>query len=198
MQIQDELKIQKATFAGISMGAAVVLRIALAHPSRITALTLMGSTAEASTPEGDASTQQMRDIWVSTPSPSEDIMDIGIRSWGGDPDVTGPRAKRIKQYWVTRHSGAESVDAILQSVNERDALLPRLHEITVPVLLIHGEKDETWELEGALRIQDAIGKDKAKTYIVKDSGHLVIHMRDSEDVSQAIAKFINQVPLQNS
>lgn len=66
------------------------------------------------------------------------------------------------------------------------------------MLLIHGEKDETWKLEGALRIQDLIGKDEARIYIVKDSGHLAIHMRVSEDVSQVIAKFINQVPLQDS
>ena len=198
MQIQDELKIQKASFVGASMGAAIALRLALTHPSHVTALILMGSTADASTAEGTAAVNQMRDIWVSTPSPSEEIMDIAIRSWGGDPDVNGPRAQRVKRDWVARHSGADNVDSILQSVDQRDYLLPRLHEITVPVFLIHGEKDETWKLEGALRIRDAIGKATTKTYIVKHSGHLVIHMRDSEDVSQVIAKFLNEVVPQQS
>lgn len=175
------------------MGSCIALRIALSHPSRITALILIGSTAEASSPEATTAFSQMRDIWVSTPTPSEEIMDTAIRTWGGDPDVKGPRARRVKEHWVARHSGAENVDPILQSMEQRESLLPRLHEIAAPVLLVHGEKDETtWKVEGALRIRDAIGKAKAKTYIVKDSGHLVIHMRDSEDVSQAIAKFLNQ------
>jgi pimeloyl-ACP methyl ester carboxylesterase len=76
------------------MGSCIALRIALSHPSRITALALMSSTAEASSPEATAALSQMRDIWVSTPTPSEEIMDIAIRSWGGDPDVKGPRAQR--------------------------------------------------------------------------------------------------------
>jgi 3-oxoadipate enol-lactonase len=158
----------------------------------------MASTADASSVEATAAVDQVRDIWVSTPSPSEEIMDVAIRGWGGDLDVNCPRAQRIKQNWAARHSGAENVDSILQSVNQRESLLPRLHEITVPVLLIHGEKDETWNIQGALRIQDAIGKAKAQTYIVKDSGHLVIYMRDSEDVSQIIAKFMHQIFPQDS
>jgi 3-oxoadipate enol-lactonase len=180
------------------MGSCIALRIALSHPARITALVLMASTVDASSPEGKAAFYQMRDIWVSTPTPSEEIMNIGIQGWGGEPDVKGPRALRVKHYWVERYSGAESVDAILKSVEERDNLFPRLHEIAVPVLLVHGELDETWKLEGMLRIRDALANAKVETYVVKGSGHLVIHMRDSEDVSQAIAQFVNQVLPQGS
>lgn len=198
MQTQDELQIQKAIFAGVSMGAGIALHIALSHPSRITALILMGSTADATTAEATAAISQVRDIWVSTPSPSEEIMDIAIRGWGGDPDVKGPRAQRIKRYWAERHSGAENVDPVLQSIEQREFLFPRLHEITAPVLLVHGEKDETWKLEGMLHIRDALVNTQVKTYVVKDSGHLVIHMRDSEDVSQVMVKFIDEVLPQDS
>lgn len=176
----------------ISMGAGIALRIALSHCSHVTALILMGSTSDASIPEAIAAISKVRDIWVSTSSPSEEIIDIAIRAWGGDPDLNGPCAQRIKRYWVARHSGADNVDPILQSVDQGECLLPKLHDITVPVLLIHGGDDETWKLEEALRIQDAIGKAKAKTHIVKDSGHLVVHMRDSEDISQVIAEFVKR------
>jgi esterase/lipase len=63
----------------------------------------------------------------------------------------------------------------------------------VPVVLIHGEQDETWELEKMLHIRDARVSTKVKTHVVKDSGHLVIYMRDSEDVSQVIAEFVSRV-----
>jgi len=175
------------------MGACIAMRTALSHPSRTSALILMASTAEAS-----AVVAQMRDVWVSTPEPSAAIMDLAIQSWGGNPDVNGPRAQRVKSDWIARHSGAENVDPVLQSVDEREHLLPRLREISVPVLLVHGEKDETWKLDGALRIRDAIGEARSEIYVVKDSGHLVVHMRDSEDVSRVIARFVERVLTQNS
>jgi 3-oxoadipate enol-lactonase len=153
----------------------------------------MASTAVASNAESTAAINQVRDIWVSTPSPSEDIMDVAIQGWGGDPNVLGPRAKLIKRHWVTRHSGAENVDAILQSVEQRESLLQRLHEVSVPVLLVHGEMDESWKLQGALDIRDQLVNSKVALIVVKKSGHLVVHMRDSEDVSQAIAKFVNGI-----
>jgi 3-oxoadipate enol-lactonase len=175
------------------MGACIALRIAISNPSRVTALVVMASTAEPSSPEGTAAIGQVRDIWVSTPSPSEEIMDVAIQAWGGAPDVKGPRAQRVKRHWLQRHSGAENVDAVLESVDRRENLLPRLHEIMVPVMLIHGEQDETWKLENILHIRDALVSAKVKTHIVKDSGHLVIYMRDSKDVSQVIAEFVSQV-----
>jgi hypothetical protein len=84
----------------------------------------------------------VRDIWVSTPSPSEEIIDIVIRGWAGDPDVSSPHAQRIKRYWVARHSGVENVDTILQSMEQRENLLTKQHEIIVQVLLVYGELDE--------------------------------------------------------
>ena len=175
------------------MGSGIALRMALSHPSLVTALVLMSSTADAPTAEGVAAIDKVRDVWVSTPSPSEKIMNIAMMGWGGDPDVHGPRAQLVKRHWVERHSGAENVDAILQSVNQRESLFHRLHEVTVPSLLVHGDRDETWDLQGALRIRDALVNADVKMHIVKDTGHLLIHMRDSEDVSQVIWEFIRGV-----
>lgn len=195
--LQDELKIERAILVGISMGASIAFCIALSHPSRVKALISIASTGEASSPDASAAIAKVRDIWVSTRSPSEEIMDISIRGWGGNPDVKGPRAMSVKQHWVKRHSGAENVDSILDSVCHRENLLHRLHKIIVPVMLIHGEKDETWKLEGMLRIRDVLVNAKVEIFVVKDSGHLVIHMRESEDVSEAMADFIIQVLQQN-
>ena len=172
------------------MGACIALRMALSDQSRISALILMSSTANAETPESLATVTQMRDVWVSTPSPSEDIMNIAIRSWGGDLDVDGPRAQQVKRDWIKRHSGAEQVDSTLQSMIERDNLVERLHEITVPVLLVHGEQDATWELAHAEIIQKGLVNSKVDMKVIKDSGHLLVWMRDSDDVSQMIADFV--------
>jgi 3-oxoadipate enol-lactonase len=173
------------------MGGLIALRMALSHNSRIDALILMSTTAGEESAEGNAATTQVRDIWVSTPSPSEEIMNIAIQGWGGDPDVNGPRAQRIKRDWVERHSGAERVDPVLQSVAQRENLLGRLHEITVPVLIVHGQLDATWSLEHAANIQNGLVNAKVIMKVVRDSGHLVVWMRDSEDVSRMMADFVN-------
>jgi len=118
-------------------------------------------------------------------------MDIAIRGWGGEPDVTGSRAQQIKRDWVARHSGAENVDAILQSMKLRDDLRERLGEIAMPVLIVHGEKDATWSLKHAEEIRDGLVTTKVHLNIVRDSGHLVLWMRDSEDVSAMVVDFVD-------
>ena len=177
------------------MGGCIALRMALSHNSRIAALILMSTTANEGSPGAKAAITQVRDIWVSTPSPSEDIMNISIQGWGGDPDVNGPRARKIKRDWIERHSGADQVDSVLQSMTGRENLLGRLHEITAPVLIVHGEMDRTWDKEDAARIRDGLINAKVSFKIVKDSGHLVVWMRDSEDVSRIVADFVNELLL---
>ena len=194
---QDELKIENATIAGISMGACIALRLALSHQSRIDALILMSSTAGEESAEGKAAITQVRDIWVSSPSPSEEIMNIAIQGWGGDPNVNGPRAQRIKRDWIERHSGADQIDPVLQSVTQRDNLLEQLREITVPVLIVHGQLDATWGLEHAINIQNALVNAKVTMKVVKESGHLVVWTRDSEDVSRMIADFVKNEAVRN-
>jgi len=193
VELMDELKVQKATFIGLSMGCLISLRLALTHPSRVTALVLMAGTATAATPESIAGILQLREMWVATPKPSEDVMDIAVRGWGGNPDTTGARADRIKRYWQERYSGPENVDATLHSLNEREDIRGRLREIKSPVLLIHGELDETRKLEEAEAIRDELINARVRLEIIKGSGHLVIWMRESNDVSKLIGDFVKEI-----
>ncbi|KAH6706318.1 Alpha/Beta hydrolase protein [Leptodontidium sp. MPI-SDFR-AT-0119] len=191
--LMDQLGIKTAIFIGISMGALITMRLALSHPSRITALCLISSTATAETPDATAAITQVRNIWVSTVVPSEAIMDISIRGWGGEPDLAGTRAQQIKRHWVARHSGAKNIDAILKSIVERDEILGRLREITVPVLVVHGELDETWKVKEAEAIRDALVNAKVGLEIVKDSGHMVLWLRDSMDIAGMIGNFVGEI-----
>jgi 3-oxoadipate enol-lactonase len=174
------------------MGGGIALRIALAHSSRVTGLVLMATTASGGTPESKGSIIQFRDRWFSTPTPSEQIMDATIRSFGGDPDINPARVQEIKQDWVQRPWGPHRLGDVMESVVNREGLLGRLHEITVPVLIVHGEKDTTWPLEHALDIQKGLTNSKATLEVIKGTGHLVLWIRDSEDVSRMIAEFVNK------
>lgn len=174
------------------MGSLISMRIALAYASRVAGLCLISSTASAELPEAAAAVAQVRDIWVSTDAPSETIMDIAIQGWGGEADLAGARAQQIKRHWVARHSGAENIDAILASVVGREDILHRLKEITVPVLIVHGELDATWKVQEAEAIRDALVNANVTLHVLKDCGHMVIWLRESGDASRLIEEFVKE------
>lgn len=174
------------------MGASVALQLALTHQHRISGLVLIGATASAATPQETEAFSQLSKAWSSTPTPSDDVMNLAIQSWGGNPDVNSARAQMIKSYWVARHSGAKNIEAVLESNQERKDIIAGLEDIRVPVLMVHGELDAAYSLEGAEVIRDHLVNADVKFEVVKDSGHLVIGMRDSEDVSQLIGDFVNR------
>jgi pimeloyl-ACP methyl ester carboxylesterase len=175
------------------MGASVILHAALSHPSRVAALVVIAATCKAATAQQKEAFEQLAQAWSSTPTPSEAVMDLAIQSWGGDPDLSGPYARGIKEHWVTRHSGAENISAVLQSNQEREDILGRLEAIRCPVLMVHGELDATYTLDGAEAIRDGLRNAQVTFQVIKNSGHLVIGMRDSEDVSMLIGDFAKQV-----
>jgi pimeloyl-ACP methyl ester carboxylesterase len=123
--------------------------MALTYPTYVQGIIAMNSTSRATTPEIVALFQDFYKGWVSTPVPSEDLMNLAIMGRGGNIDLNSKRCKMIKQQWSERYNGAEKVEAIAQSLNTRDDVVSRLREVRVPVLLILGEKDISWTLKEA-------------------------------------------------
>ncbi|GAB1212149.1 hypothetical protein ATERTT37_001279 [Aspergillus terreus] len=193
LALLGELELSQVIIAAISMGSMIALRLALLNPARVVGLVLLGSNASAVTDVQRSAFYQLRDIWVATPAPSEQIMNAAILGWGGNPDVDSPRAIQIKKDWVHRHSGAENVVPTLNSMMERDTLLDRLGEIRVPVLLIHGEDDKTYPLEDAVDIKEQLVNTDVRLEVIKDEGHLLIHLREAKDVAEWIQAFKQRV-----
>lgn len=182
--------------AGVSMGAMVSLRIALLPTNlNITGLILLGVNTTPPSDAAKASLKYVRDIWTSTAQPSEDIMNLSIQAWGGSPDIEGPRAKKVKEHWVERHSGSENVDNIMDSINNQDDIRGRLREVAVQkVLLVHGSDDLTYPVGEAELVKKgltAVGD--VRLEILDGVGHLVFHIRKGEDVVRLIERFVVDV-----
>ncbi|GFG03211.1 AB hydrolase superfamily protein YdjP [Aspergillus lentulus] len=193
LSLLKELELSNVLIAAISMGSMIALRLALLDQARFVGLVLLASNASAATDAQRSAFYQLCDIWVATPAPSEQVMNAAILSWGGNPDVEGPRATRIKQDWVQRHSGAENVEPTLNSMMERDAVLDRLGEIRVPVLLIQGEDDKTYPLQDAVEIKERLVNTDVRLEVVKGEGHLLIHLREAKDVAEWVQAFSQKV-----
>ncbi|KAL2869530.1 alpha/beta fold hydrolase [Aspergillus lucknowensis] len=191
--VLKELELSKVIITAISMGSMIALRLAMLDQPRFVGLVLLASNASAVTEAQRSAFYQLCDIWVAAPAPSEQIMNAAILSWGGNPDVDGPRATQIKQDWIHRHSGAENVVPTLNSMMERDALLDRLGEIHVPVLLIHGEDDKTYPLQDAVDIKERLVNTDVSLEVVNGEGHLLIQLREANDVAEWILDFVKRV-----
>ncbi|EAW11056.1 alpha/beta fold hydrolase [Aspergillus clavatus NRRL 1] len=188
-----EFNLSKVIITGISMGSAIAIRMALLDQSRFSGLILLASSAKEMTDAQRDSFNQLRDVWISTPTPSEQIMNAAILSWGGNPDLNGPPAMRIKKHLTDRHSGAENIDPVLNSIMRMDSVLGRLGEIHIPVLMIHGENDMNYSLQDAKGIQQRLVNADARLEVIKDEGHLVVHLREASDVAGWMQEFVKRI-----
>ncbi|KAL3461159.1 putative alpha/beta hydrolase [Aspergillus heterothallicus] len=195
LSLIDDLNLSNVLIAAISIGTMVALRSALLSPSKVSGLILLSANASAASDAHKLGFPQLRDIWTSTPSPSEEIMNGAILAWGGDADVGGARAQRIREHWIARHSGKENIDPTLCSMMERESLLGRLAEIRVPVLLVHGEEDGTYPVEDAAEIQRELvnAAGEVRLEVLKGEGHLLVYLRESSDVTGLIRGFAARV-----
>ena len=173
------------------MGSLISLRMALTHPEYVEGIVAMSSTSRAATQQVIEVFNQFYQGWVSTPTPSEDLMNLAILGWGGESDVNSDRAKIIKRDWTERYNGIVNVEGIVESLNIRDDIVDRLSEIKVPVLLIHGEKDASWGVDEAEIERDALGDVELK--IVKGIGHMVIFIREANDINAWIEEFLKKL-----
>ncbi|KAL3483662.1 putative alpha/beta hydrolase [Aspergillus germanicus] len=190
LDLVDELNLSNIIVAAISMGTMIALRMALLNQTKLTGLILLSANASAASEAHKIGFPQLRDIWTSTPSPSEAIMNGAIIAWGGATDVTSPRAQRIRDDWIQRHSGRENIDPTLEAMMKRESLLGRLGEIRVPVLLVHGEDDQTYPVADAEDIQRAlVNAGDVSLEVLKGEGHILVYLRKSEDVTGLIRGF---------
>ncbi|KAL4864884.1 hypothetical protein BDV12DRAFT_200698 [Aspergillus spectabilis] len=192
LSLLDELKLSKVLVTAISMGTMVALRIALLDQRNLSGLILLSANADAASDPHRIGFPQLRDIWISTASPSDEIMNGAILAWGGSPDIHGPRAQRIREDWITRHSGKENIDPTLDSMMVRDSVLDRLREIKVPVLLVHGEDDRTYPVQDALDIERNLVNADVSLEVLKGEGHLLVYLRESDDVTSLIKGFASK------
>ncbi|AZB41373.1 alpha/beta fold hydrolase [Bacillus sp. FJAT-42376] len=71
---------------------------------------------------------------------------------------------------------------------------PRLHEITIPVLIIQGECDGIVPIKSAHYIYREIGSDEKKLCFLPSSTHLICHGEDFGELAEETSKFLGINP----
>ena len=176
----DALGIARATVAGNSLGGLVALRLALAEPGRVSALVLADSAGlgRAVSPLISSLTWpvygDLAIAWARTP------LGARQRAWGRGALLFG-RPQRIPGDWLAeqtqlarRPGFLEAALAALRATTgptgQRDVVLDQLPSLTIPTLVVWGERDRVFPIEQAREAEARLPR--GRLALLPDCGHL--------------------------
>jgi pimeloyl-ACP methyl ester carboxylesterase len=171
----DAAGAESAVVGGLSMGASVALRFALAQPERVRALVLASFPASAAAGGVAHSARAFADS-----IDREGLAAAGERFvWGADSGLGERDAALVRQGFLEHppHALAHILREFLAEQPSVEALVPELRELRIPTLVVAGELDHT-----------SIGPSEALAATLPDAelvripaaGHVVNLVRPSE------------------
>ncbi len=178
--LMGALEIDATCVAGHSMGGMIAQELALAHPDALSALVLVDTSGEPVAslrmPERKrlleiARTEDMEavfnaEIAQSAPNESEDV----IRMWR-------------QQFLLTSR---EAYIHCAEAIAGRPSLLDKLTRLSVPTLVICGERDDPF-LQPSRRLAESIPD--SELVVIPECGHSP-QMENPEAFNQALMRFL--------
>jgi pimeloyl-ACP methyl ester carboxylesterase len=168
----DALNIRRAHVVGLSMGATIGQAMAIRHPERMLSLTsIMSTTGDPDLPPPQ--TWAVAAVMRPAPQSLDAYVDYYVRTWRmlrntsfpEDEERDRARAHRNHARGLNPAGGARHLVAILASGSRRRAL----RNVTLPTLVIHGDRDPLVPL--AAGIDTARSIPGAELVVVEGMGH---------------------------
>jgi pimeloyl-ACP methyl ester carboxylesterase len=176
-----------AHLVGTSWGGMLALRTAIQREDLVRSLVLIGTSPEAEDPEWVQLYRGYERDVEAKDGVSEELARQTVPIFYGEPFVAAqPEAIEIHVDRLNKMPAAAIVES-LRMVNDRESLVPRLGEVRVPTLVIHGELDSAVGIAHAETL--AAGIAGADLVRVPDCGHIP-SMEAPDIVNEAIAGFL--------
>ncbi len=186
--VLDHLGIERAVWAGLSIGGMVALRAALTAPERVAALILLDTHAG---PERlfkrvkyRAMALAVRAFGVRPLLPSIVPLMFGKTTLETKPDLVAEWKERFAALDVP------SVLSVLSALTARDSVVGRLGEIEAPALVVVGSEDRSLPPPCARQI--AAGLPAATLLEVRAAGHLST-LEQPEIITGAMLDFLRRL-----
>jgi pimeloyl-ACP methyl ester carboxylesterase len=183
--VMDAAGVERAHVYGASMGGGIVQEMALQHPERVASLVL-GCTAAPDRPAGAASfvSKILRFI------PPRILLKLGgNRGYGADvPKEAIEADKAILLASNVRARGLIGQSQAIGAYSSKD----RVHAISCPTLVIHGDQDKTVPVERGVELASLIPG--ARLEIIPGAGHNFITSLDSP-ANRLVKEFWQSVPI---
>ena len=188
LDVLDRLGIDRAIWAGLSVGGMVALRAALTVPDRVEALILLDTDAGA-------------EKWLKRCRYA--LLGTATRFFGIGPMLPqivrrmfGPTTLRNQPDLVSewkeqfRQSDVLSVLKMLAALQTRDDLVDRLPDIRAPALVVCGAEDRALPPARSRRLAE--GLPNARFVEIANAGHLVT-LEQPRQVTAAILEFVESL-----
>lgn len=187
-KLMDRVDIDQAVIAGLSMGGYVALAFSKLFPSRVRALVLADTRAEADTEEAKQTrVQQAEKALAEGMAGIADAMLPKLLT----PDTVSKRpevVKRVRDMMLkTKPQGAASA---LLGMAEREDQSEFIATMKVPVLILVGREDAITPVADSEKMQSMIAG--ARLVVIDNAGH-VSNLEQTEQFNGALLKFLNEV-----
>lgn len=187
-RVQDRLGVERTVVGGLSMGAGIAARFAVAHPDRTSGLVLVSIP-----PGAEEGTRQRGWALAFAEALERDGLEAaGARfAWGPESGLDPGAAKLVRLGFAEHapHALAHTLRELLAVQPGADALAATLATFAAPILLLVGERDPV-SLAPMRRLAAALPH--AELVVVPAAGHAVnLEARDA--TSAALADFLARV-----
>jgi pimeloyl-ACP methyl ester carboxylesterase len=182
----DALGLERCVLAGMSMGGFMALRFALRHQSRLDGLVLVDTLAAAPISPHEELFHGLKD---GGPLPEP------VVEWHADI-VFGETTKReqpeLVEHWKERWRALTGASVYWESGSwlRRENVAPRLPEIAVPTLVVHGEEDGILPMSGAEEMADRVQRGRLAR--IPRAGHTA-NAEQPQVVNDALRSFLDEV-----
>lgn len=158
----DHLGVEKAAFAGHSMGGYVALAFAKEYPERVSGLALVSSQAAADAPERKAGRYKT----------ARDVLEKGVdvAAEAMTPKLSANEKVQEFTNLLMKAQSREGVVGALKAMAEREDSTSVLSQFTFPVVLIHGDADALIPMDRAREIKSILPA--AQLIKLKKAGHM--------------------------
>jgi pimeloyl-ACP methyl ester carboxylesterase len=184
--VLDHLRIERAIWAGLSIGGMVALRAAITATDRVSGLILLDTHAGFETTFNKVKYRAMaaaaRVVGTRPLAPQIAHMFFSSHTRATKPEL-------VKE-WQARFTSVAlvAVQRTAAALCERDSIVEKLGEIQIPALVVVGEADQV--LPPAYSREIAAGLPRAKLVVIERSGHLSTLERP-EAVTAAMLSYLN-------
>ncbi len=186
-QLMDHLEITQAAIGGLSMGGYVALAFYKQFPSRVRALVLADTRAQADSEEAKQTRAQQ----------AKKALDEGMAGIADSmlPKLLTPETvskhpeivKRVRDMMLkTKPEGAA---AALRGMAERDDQTDLLPKISVPSLILVGAEDAITPVADSEKMHQAIAG--SRLVVLENAGH-VSNLERTEQFNNALLEFLNE------
>lgn len=181
----------RATYLGYSMGGRLALRLAVDRPELVERLILVGASPGIAE-EAERTARQQADERLAA-----HLESIGLPAfldeWLARPLFSGldPTAAHREERLCNTVEGLAS-SLRLAGTGAQSSLWHRLHELTMPVLLVTGARDTRFR-RVAERMREAIGE-RASVALIEGAGHAA-HLEQPRAFVELVRSWLARVPL---